>query len=669
MFCRTTDSNGICFLVALLLALSQVRAAGQERPDSAHSVGPDSALTVADSLRIYTLPTASGSIDRGLPDRWKLTSESLRWSAQRWIGGVFQLLPGFGLLDQSSEGQYSELYVRGVDWRSIGFVLNGRTLNDPMSGTFNAYHAHPQDYQRIEIVTGPRSFVYGLNTAGAAVNLVARDYSSNKPYSSILYWEGPDGFARSDGIFSQNISRRANISAGFQHLGTDGRYPNSLHDQWGVRGKVRYFLADRLALILSENYLSTRTDLNGGIAPAAAASALAFQPLRTTMVNTDSYEKLDRHDLDLSLAGALSGDSTVISRLTLYYSNLFRQYRDEENRVSPNGVFIQSDHRTSWFGVRFAHSLSLRTLEINAGVTAEEFRVGNSPNIEPRSEFHPSLWAIAETRIVPHLRLAAFGRVERLFGNTGKGLGADAVLEISPLLSFFGGLSRSDRLPNMFELFWSDSTVYRPYLPGPERHTQAEGGAELHLSPRVTLRGTIFHRIVEKPILLLPFQPGRFVFPGISISSGDRITTSGFEAGASATIWYILLDGAVTYSIQNDGSGNRVSRFPTWNASGGLFLRGKFFTEHLDLKAGFRGKVISSFQGDRFNAEALAYVLNDGKEVRTSSTTDFVLAARIGDADIHFVWENLTNVDIFSAPYFAAPDRGIRFGIVWEFQN
>jgi outer membrane cobalamin receptor len=548
-------------------------------------------------------------------------------------------------------------------------MLNGRTLNDPLSGTFNAYHAQPEDYQRIEIVTGPRSFLYGLNTAGAAVNFVARDYSSNKPYSSILYAEGPDGLGRSDGTFSQNITRRANISAGFQHLGTDGRYPNSFHDQWGVRGKLRYFLAEHLALILSENFLSTQTDLNGGIAPGAAATAFAFQPLRAAVVNTDSHEKLRRHDLDLSLVGALSQDSTIVSRLTLYYSNLLREYRDEESGSSPNGTVIRSDHRTSWLGVRFAQSLSFPAVEVNGGATAEKVNVGSSPNIDPRSEFHPAVWVKAEARVVRPLRLTAFGRIERLFGNTGMGVGADAAMEISPIASLLGGISVSDRLPNMFELFWSDSTIYRSNRPGPEHHTQAEAGAEIRFSPGVAFRGTIFHRILEKPILLMPFQPGRFAFPGISISSGDRIITFGFEAGGTATIWYLLLDAAVTYNHQEDGSGNRLSRFPVWNASGGIFLRGKFFSEHLDLKAGFRGKFISSFQGDRFNAEALAYVANEGDGVQSSSTADFVLAARIGDANIHLVWENLTNSNFFSAPYFVAPDRGVRFGILWEFQN
>jgi outer membrane receptor protein involved in Fe transport len=548
-------------------------------------------------------------------------------------------------------------------------MLNGRPLNDPASGIYNPYHAQLEDYERVEVVTGPRAFLYGLNTAGATVNFVTRDFNSNKPYSKLIYAEGPYGFAHSDGTFSQNITRRMNISAGFQHLGTDGRYPSGTHDQWEIRGRLRYHLSERFALIVSENYLSTRTDLNGGVNLGATGTTLAFQPLQAVLVNPDSYEKLTRHDLDMSLVAALSEDSSAISRITLYYSDLLREYREGEAGLSPGSAFVHSDHRSDWLGARYSQSLNLPGVSWSVGGAVEGLRIKSSPNLGNRSGFHPSVWARAESRALYPLQVSVFGRAEKIYGNFGKGLGFDGRLALSPQFSIFAGVSVAQRLPNMLELFWSDSTVQRTSAPSPERHTKAEAGVEWQPWGESCFRFTCFQTNIEKPISLLPYGVGQFPFPGFSVVQGDRLTTKGVEAVLSAQIWYILLEGNSTIILQRNGDGVELSRYPRVRASGGIYLRGKFFSDHLDLKAGFRGQVVSSFSGDLFNAEALSYVQNPGPGVSPFSRGDFLLTARIGDAYIHLVWENLLDSSLFATPFYPARDRGLRFGVAWEFLN
>jgi hypothetical protein len=46
-----------------------------------------------------------------------------------------------------------------------------------------------------------------------------------------------------------------------------------------------------------------------------------------------------------------------------------------------------------------------------------------------------------------------------------------------------------------------------------------------------------------------------------------------------------------------------------------------------------------------------------------------LLTARIGEAYIHFVWENLLDSSLFATPYYPARDRALRFGVAWEFLN
>jgi outer membrane receptor protein involved in Fe transport len=661
-------------LLAFMQALLPGQLPAQERlkeDSTAARRGVEMADTASrhrDSVVIYAPPPSWGSLDTQLPSASTLSRAALSWQPGRWIGEAFHSMAGFTLLDPGSEGQYAEIFARGIDGRGVGFLVDGRSVQDPLSGLANPYHLRWIGIDRIEVVTGPRSFLYGLNTQGAAINLVTRDFNAVKPYSRIAYGEGPDEFSFSDGEFIQNFSRRLNLHAGFQHLGTDGAYPNSPHDQWNVGGRVRYHISGDFALILSGQYLATQTGLNGGIAPVSAGSSLAFLPLRAPLVNTDAYEKLTRGNVDLSLAGNWA-DSTALFRATLYTSNELREYRDEENRALPNGILIRSDHRVSTSGLTARQELSAGPFALLAGGMAEAIDVKESPALGPRTEAHTALWGRAEAFITPALRASAFTRIEKFCGTAGAGIGGDLDWAVTPALSLFGGISRSDRLPTLFEKFWTDSTVARTQAVESEHHTHAEAGIELRPSSAFRLRAAFFSRAVERPIEILE-DSARGGFPGIAIrQGGGKRTITGGEATLSAQIWHILLEGTGTFLASTGGGDAPPDRVPKVQARGGLYLRGVFFDGSLDLKTGLRGTFSSSFVGDRFDGAALAWGASRGASAAAWSRADFVLTAGISDAHIDFLWENLTGVKAFAARYYALPERGIWFRIVWEFLN
>jgi hypothetical protein len=70
-----------------------------------------------------------------------------------------------------------------------------------------------------------------------------------------------------------------------------------------------------------------------------------------------------------------------------------------------------------------------------------------------------------------------------------------------------------------------------------------------------------------------------------------------------------------------------------------------------------------------FNPEVVAYVTGTNRSIGRGGVIDFLLIARIGDAYVHLTWENLTNVQYFSSPFYPVLDRAVRFGISWEFFN
>lgn len=635
--------------------------------DTPSSKSNADSILVVDTTRMST-PVLVGTYDRSLDSTKFITKDDLHFLDYLYLGGVLQTMPGIFIRDQFSEGQYNQLTMRGSDWRAVAITANGRLLNDPASGIYNLYHFTTEYADRIEVITGPRAFLYGLNSTGGAVNLVTKNYNSNRPFSKINYTESAYNYQYSDGTFSQNISRKVNFTFGFQHQGTDGRFPASTHDAWNMRIKVRYNLSRDLNIILSEYLTHTETDLNGGVDPVKTGiPTLAFDRIQAVIRNYDSFEKLNRHDLDLSLVGTVLGDTTNISALSFYYSNAFREYRDGQARRNypSNTIIINSDHRSSWMGVMFTQDYHNDQQRLNVGATIEVRQIEGSPNLGRRRNSIGSVWAKQEFLLGSFLTIAGFGRYDRYLGESAIGVGGDATLKLGNLLTLFGGASTSKRFPTYQELFWRDSTVNRIEPIVSETHRSVELGARLHLASSFDLHLAYFHRTVEHPIETRAYGRG-FVFPGIEFANGTTLFTNGIEAHLSARVWVLTVEGTGMFLTQKNASGI-LSRYPRYSANGGIFYWQRLLDDRLELKVGFMGRYVSSSQGEEFNPEVPAYVTGSGAPIGYGSSVDGLLIAAIGSAYIHFLWENLTNARYYITPYYPVLDRAITFGISWQF--
>ena len=636
---------------------------------STDSLAAHGQYAASDSLGRMSTPSLVGTLDRSLDSSDVVTQEGLHWQDYRYLGGILETIPGVFIRDQNGAGQYNQITIRGQDWRSVAVTSDGRLLNDPASSIYNLYHLTTEYADRIEVITGPRAFLYGLNSSGGAINLVTKNYNSNKPFTKLNYSETAYNYLYSDGTFSQNISRKVNFTFGFQHQSTDGRYLNSDHEAWNMRVKLRYNISRDLNLILSEYLTSTQTGLNGGVDLQRAGSGNAIDR-QTTMRNTDSYEKLSRNDVDLSLVGTVLGDSADVSKLSLYYSNNFREYRDEETRFTPapNGIFIHSDHTSSWMGALFTQNLDTRWQRFNLGSNIELRQIEGSPNIGRRRDVIGSLWAKEELLLQDYLTVAGFARYDRYIGNSYTGFGADAKLQLADPLSLYAGLSVSRRVPTYEELYWNDSTVSRVSPIQPERHRQAELGASLDFREAGSIRASYFFRTVDDAIVTAPYGKG-FVFPGVLFTNTGRITTEGVEARIALRLWILYIEGTATYLIQRDNGGTTLDQFPRLVGNGGIYFWNKVLKNKLEIKVGIRGRFQSSYVGAEFNPELLAYVPGQGPKLGAGSSADFFLIAHIGDAYIHLMWENLTSIQYYSTPFYPVLDREVRIGISWDFLN
>ncbi|MBM4167395.1 MAG: Plug domain-containing protein, partial [Ignavibacteria bacterium] len=190
----------------------------------------DSLQTQTDSAKTFS-PLPLGSLEND-SSNIVITAEELAWKDYRSLGDLLATLPGFFYNDLGSVGQPSQLTYRGMSTRNIGIFIDGRPMNEPLTGIADINFIPTEMIERVELIPAPRSLLYGMNSNAVAINIVTKSYNSKIPYSRIKYTEGAYEEGLFDGVLAHNLFRNLNLSVGVQRRTTDGRYENSADDEW-----------------------------------------------------------------------------------------------------------------------------------------------------------------------------------------------------------------------------------------------------------------------------------------------------------------------------------------------------------------------------------------------------------------------------------------------------
>jgi outer membrane cobalamin receptor len=641
-----TSIHRTALLAALILMPAAAAAQAQPRDSSAKAEvlpGP------ADSMRIPLVPIPlAGSIDRNLDSSRIIEGGALPFTEYRSLGDILSLLSGAFARDQASPGLSTGLTLRGETQQSIGVLTDGVPLNEPLTGVFNLALYPTEQIGRIEVIPAPRAFLYSGNASGGLVNLV--------------YSESAHGYGFVDGSVSQDIIRGLNVTAGVQHTTFDLRFPNSAYNAWNARTKLRYNVSNSVNIYASGIYNGTELGLNGGISPSTPDS-LAFEELRATVVNADAYEKITRYDIQAGVVARPAFDSAVVHTLTAYLSTQLREYRDEENRLSSNGITAAEDHRSQWFGLRWLQQRSIGRQSLDIGAEIASRAVIASPSTGSRRAADKSVFALATLRPADETALSVYGRLEEYLARTRASAGADVSIRPLPDVELFGGYSRSYRFPTFQEMFWSDSVVSGSGSAEPERHELIEAGLRFGDRRSLRLELSVFRRIVRDAVIL------RFdSSAAASYTYGTRPqeTMSGLTLDVRARASWLTGELRVQYL---PGSRDISTGLPDWHAQCGIYYFDKLVGGHLELKTGFRGTLTSGYMGGSFDERRLLFTGAPAAPIGPSGTLDFVLIAHIGDAYIHLLWDNLLGRQYVTTLFYPMPDRAVRFGVSWDFLN
>ena len=226
-FARGCDS---CAAVVSLPGFNAARApiAGGSPARLRLTVAPVQESVVVSATRSETLTSQVGAAVT------VFTAEEIERRDTPLVGELLRATPGVAVVRAGGLGNVTSLFVRGGESSYNKVLLDGIPLNEP-GGTFNFSNLTTDFVERVEVVRGAQSALFGTDAMASVVQVVSRRAPRGVSHPSVMVSGDAGSYDSRRGSASIGAARGmwdAAFHAGRQH--TANREPNNAFDNTTV---------------------------------------------------------------------------------------------------------------------------------------------------------------------------------------------------------------------------------------------------------------------------------------------------------------------------------------------------------------------------------------------------------------------------------------------------
>ncbi len=159
-----------------------------------------------------------------------VTRADLQERQNPMIADVLQQLPGVHVARFGRQGAETHVFTRGGQRTGTLVVLDGVPVNDP-GGELNFAHLSSADIDRMEVVRGPESALFGADASAGVVQIFTRrgDPERRTPRGSVAYERGNFNSDRWTTNVAGGSGERLDYSLTADQIHTAGEFPNDFY--------------------------------------------------------------------------------------------------------------------------------------------------------------------------------------------------------------------------------------------------------------------------------------------------------------------------------------------------------------------------------------------------------------------------------------------------------
>ena len=364
-----------------------------------------------------------------------ISREDIELSLATDLAELLRFEAGIDLGRNGGPGQASSLFVRGTESNHVLVLVDGVRINPGTVGGAAVQHIAPEMIERVEVVKGARSALFGTDAIGGVINIITRRADdahfeagagagsfdsrsgfvaggargTHSDFGAILNWEATDGFAPR--LDSDTRRGYDNVSANLYGSRRFGTTEISLR-HWQAQGNVEYL--DFFLTPVDQDFRNATTAFELSARPGLRVSTklvLARMEDSIHQHQAEDFVESERLSLDWQLSAGFA-DHTVTGGLYAIEETAsalsFGAGFDEDTAV--RAAFVQdqwargrhrsfvalrlTDHESfgnhvTW-NAEYAFEISDR-LTLNAGLghafrapdATDRYGFGGSPDLEP----------------------------------------------------------------------------------------------------------------------------------------------------------------------------------------------------------------------------------------------------------------------------------------------
>ena len=296
-----------------------------------------------DEMIVTATKTLNSISDTGGSSVTVITSEDIRNSGKQSVEEVIKGTAGIDVASNGGPGTLASVFLRGADAKNTLVLIDGVPSNDPADANRapNLANLTVDNIDRIEIVRGTVSFLYGSNASAGVINIITKKGSSTPQsfagieggsYGTYKVYAGTNG---QQGIL--------NYSVGVSRLKTEGFSAVDQNNSW-INPKGKVFEKDGYDnTSLSGNFglrLNDHTSLETVLRYTKANVAYDYSGSDTSGLNQDSDQFSGRIALKMNYKPLVS---------TLYY-NVYDQDRSYLTSGAVSSKFNGHRYEIGWQG-------------------------------------------------------------------------------------------------------------------------------------------------------------------------------------------------------------------------------------------------------------------------------------------------------------------------------
>jgi vitamin B12 transporter len=185
-----------------------------------------------------------------------ITRDEMEQKQIRTVADILRDQVGIDVARNGQPGGLTSVFIRGANATHTLVLVDGVRVNNAFNNAFDFANLSVDNIERIEILRGPQSVLYGSEALGGVINIVTKRGAA-QPTGSALLEIGENDSLRTRESFAAT-HEKFSISAETSYFTTDNERINSDFFAWNASARASYDALERLRVSVLGTYLQSK---------------------------------------------------------------------------------------------------------------------------------------------------------------------------------------------------------------------------------------------------------------------------------------------------------------------------------------------------------------------------------------------------------------------------